>query len=93
MHADRSPPPPVEPDMAGVDLCLRARTDYSKQWSGESFMAIGLRDAVLGKDVMEELRGMIRGCPEAMEVQEAGHFVQEYGKPIARAALDHFGLV
>lgn len=83
---------PVEPDMAGVELCMRARTYYRQKWSGESFMAIGLRDAVLGKGVMEELRGMIRGCPEAMEVHEAGHFVQEYGKPIARAALDHFGL-
>ena len=55
-------------------------------------MAIGLRYAVLGKDVMEELRGIIRGCPEAMDVPEGGHFVQEYGEPIARAALNHFGI-
>ena len=51
-----------------------------------------MRDGVLGKDVMEDLRGMIKGCPEAMEVPEAGHFVQEYGASIARAALTHFGL-
>jgi len=83
---------PVEPDMDGVDLYVRARAFWNEKWTGESFMAIGLRDAVLGKDVMEDLRGMIRGCPEAMDVPEAGHFVQEYGGPIAEAALKHFGL-
>jgi hypothetical protein len=51
-----------------------------------------LRDAVLGKEVMEALRGVIRGCPEAMDVPEAGHFVQEWGEPIAHAALERFGL-
>ena len=70
----------------------RARAFWSTEWTGETFMAIGLRDGVLGKDVMEELRGVIQGCPEAMDVPEAGHFVQEYGGPIAKAALAHFGL-
>jgi len=83
---------PVEPGMAGIEVMQRARAYYSTEWTGQSFMAIGMRDGVLGKDVMEELRGMIKGCPEAMEVPEAGHFVQEYGGPIARAALTHFGL-
>ncbi len=83
---------PVEPGMAGIDLTTRARAFWQDQWAGESFMAIGLRDGVLGKDVMEELRSVIKGCPEAMEVPEAGHFVQEYGEPIARAALERFGI-
>ena len=48
-------------------------------------MAVGLRDPVLGKRVMEELRGTIRGCPPAFELPEAGHFVQEWGEPVARA--------
>ena len=83
---------PVEPGMAGIEVMQRARAYYSTEWTGQSFMAIGMRDGVLGKDVMEDLRGMIKGCPEAMEVPEAGHFVQEYGASIARAALTHFGL-
>ncbi|MEM9176840.1 MAG: haloalkane dehalogenase [Myxococcota bacterium] len=83
---------PVDPGMDGIDLFVRARAFWANEWRGESFMAIGLRDGVLGKDVMEDLRGMIKGCPEAMDVPEAGHFVQEYGGPIARAALAHFGL-
>lgn len=83
---------PVEPDMDGVDLMKRARTFYRETWSGESFMAIGMRDGVLGPPVMKELRELIRGCPEPMEIAEAGHFVQEFGEPIARAALERFGI-
>ncbi|MCA9511900.1 MAG: alpha/beta fold hydrolase, partial [Myxococcales bacterium] len=83
---------PVEPGMEGIELMRRARAFWANDWTGESFMAIGLRDAVLGRDVMHALRGTIRGCPEPMEVPEAGHFVQERGEPIARAALAHWGL-
>ncbi len=83
---------PVEPGMGGIDHGLRARDFWSNTWAGESFMAVGLRDGVLGKDVMAQLRTQIRGCPEPLEVPEAGHFVQEYGEPIARAALEHFGI-
>jgi pimeloyl-ACP methyl ester carboxylesterase len=82
---------PVEPGMDGVEHGKRAREFWSSEWSGESFMAVGLRDAVLGEPVMRELASQIRGCPEPMLVAEAGHFVQEYGEPIARAALKHFG--
>ena len=57
------------------------------QWRGESFMAIGMQDPVLGPPAMQYLHTMIRNCPEPMEVAEAGHFVQEWGAPIAAAAL------
>ncbi len=81
---------PVEPGMAGVEHGQRARKFWSEEFDGPSFMAVGLRDAVLGEPVMRDLRTQIRGCPEPMLVPEAGHFVQEYGEPIARAALAHF---
>ena len=55
-------------------------------------MAIGMADPVLGKAVMEDLRADIRNCPPALEIAEAGHFVQEWGAPIAQAALKAFGL-
>lgn len=83
---------PVEPGMAGVEEGQRARAFWSKEWSGESFMAVGLRDGVLGEPVMKELRETIRGCPDPMLVPEAGHFVQEYGEAIAQRALEHFGI-
>jgi haloalkane dehalogenase len=83
---------PVEAGMEGADHGQRARKFWGNEWSGDSFMAVGMRDAVLGGPVMAELRSTIRGCPEPMEVPEAGHFVQEYGEPIARRALEHFGI-
>lgn len=83
---------PVEPGMDGIEDGKRARAYLRNEWSGQSFMAVGLRDIVLGGTVMKELRGIIRGCPEPLEIPEAGHFVQEYGEPVARRALEHFGL-
>ena len=41
---------------------------------------------------MAWLRSVIKGCPEPMEIAEGGHFVQEWGAPIAEAALKHFKL-
>ena len=83
---------PVEPGMDGIEHGRRARKFWSIDWAGESFMAVGLRDAALGEPAMQELRGIIRGCPEPMKIEDAGHFVQEYGEPIARRALAHFGI-
>lgn len=83
---------PVEPGMAGVETGREAARFWSEAWAGESFMAVGLADPVLGGPAMAELRGVIRGCPEPMELPEAGHFVQERGGPIAAAALARFGL-
>jgi hypothetical protein len=40
---------------------------------------------------MRALHRLIRNCPEPMEIADAGHFVQEWGEPVARAALAHFG--
>ncbi|GAB3096757.1 alpha/beta fold hydrolase [Aestuariicella hydrocarbonica] len=83
---------PVEPGMEGVELGIRAREFWSKIWAGESFMAIGMRDSVLGEVPMQNLRATIRNCPEPLKIHEAGHFVQEYGEGIAKSALEHFGL-
>ena len=54
-------------------------------------MAIGAKDPVLGGPAMSILRETIKDCPEPMVLKEAGHFVQEWGEPIARASLRHFG--
>ncbi|MBB5518482.1 haloalkane dehalogenase [Amphiplicatus metriothermophilus] len=76
----------------GVETSLRARKFWLEEWAGESFMAIGMQDPVLGPPAMHALRKFIRGCPEPMEVAEGGHFVQEWGAPIAREALKRFAL-
>ncbi len=83
---------PDSEDAPGAALSRRAVAFWRDDWAGESFMAIGMQDPVLGPDVMRSLQRVIKGCPEPMEVAEGGHFVQEWGAPIARAALAHFKL-
>lgn len=78
------------PGMEGADTSRRAAEWWRTQWSGQTFMAIGEADPVLGPPVMEKLRQSIRGCPEPMRIPEAGHFVQEWGQPIAEAAVRAF---
>lgn len=74
----------------GVDTSLAARAFWHQQWTGDSFMAIGMQDPVLGPPAMQMLHAMIRNCPPPMEIDDAGHFVQEWGAPIAEAALQSF---
>ncbi len=82
---------PISPDMPGATLSQQAASFWSTQWSGPSFMAIGVQDPVLGPAVMKMLRRVIKGCPEPLMLEDAGHFVQESGEVVARAALESFG--
>jgi pimeloyl-ACP methyl ester carboxylesterase len=82
--------PNLVPDHPGADgaaLSRRARDWWSHEWNGASFMAVGMKDPVLGPGVMAGVRSAIRNCPPPMEVAEGGHFVQEWGGAIAQAAL------
>ncbi|MDH4052979.1 MAG: haloalkane dehalogenase [Rubrivivax sp.] len=83
---------PDRADAPGAALSREALDFLRQRWSGDSFMAVGMQDPVLGPPVMASLRQAIRGCPPPMELADAGHFVQESGGPIAQAALRHFGL-
>jgi pimeloyl-ACP methyl ester carboxylesterase len=80
-------------DAPGAELSRQARDFWRERWAGDSFMAIGMQDPVLGEAPMRALQKNIRACPLPMEVAEGGHFVQEWGAPIAVAALRHFGLL
>ena len=82
---------PPTPDAPGAALSRRARDFLRDQWSGKSFMAVGMADPVITPQAMYALRSQIRNCPEPMRVEDAGHFVQEWGEPVARAALQHLG--
>lgn len=82
---------PEAPDDPGAELARAARDFLGRDWSGESFMAIGAQDPVLGPPVMFALRDLIRGCPEPWLIEEAGHFVQEHGEEVARRALRAWG--
>ncbi|MGB8435445.1 MAG: haloalkane dehalogenase [Burkholderiales bacterium] len=82
---------PDNPDADGAALSRRARDWWRTEWTGKTFMAVGASDPVLGPPVMNNLRKQIRGCPEPYVIADAGHFVQESGAEIARAALSAFG--
>ena len=79
------------PGMEGIETSRRAVGFWRADWQGESFMAIGMQDPVLGPPVMHALHARIRGCPAPLDVAEGGHFLQEWGGPVAEAALRHWG--
>jgi haloalkane dehalogenase len=81
---------PEQPDADGAELSRRARSWWETQWTGRSFMAIGMKDPVLGPPVMNALRKHIKGCPPPLELAEAGHFTQEAGAVIVEKALKAF---
>jgi pimeloyl-ACP methyl ester carboxylesterase len=74
-------------DAPGAALGREAMQWFRANWRGPSFMAVGVKDPVMGLPAMQALRSAIPGCPEPMLVPDGGHFVQEHGEAIARAAL------
>lgn len=85
--------PPMVPEHAddgGAAISRQARDFWTHRWQGQSLMAIGQQDPVLGEPVMQALRASIRNCPEPLLLPQAGHFVQEHGEAIAQAAVRHF---
>lgn len=74
----------------GAAVSRAARTFWREQWTGQSLLAVGMQDPVLGVDAMRHLRAIIRGCPEPIVLPDAGHFVQEHGQAVARQAVGYF---
>ncbi|HEY0822794.1 MAG TPA: tRNA adenosine(34) deaminase TadA [Ramlibacter sp.] len=81
---------PDRPDANGAAVSRQARDFLSQRWEGQTLMAVGAQDPVLGGPVMQAQRQQIRGCPEPLVLPEAGHFVQEHGEGIARRAVGYF---
>jgi pimeloyl-ACP methyl ester carboxylesterase len=82
---------PERPEAPGAALSRQARAWWQNEWRGKSLMAIGMQDPVLGPPAMRHLHRIIRNCPPPIEVAEAGHFVQEWGGPIAERAIAELG--
>jgi len=76
---------PEFPDNDGAAIGRAAREFWRNEWRGQSVMAIGMTDPVLGPPAMLELHKNIRGCPPPLEFTDAGHFVQEWGDEVAPA--------
>ena len=85
--------PPMVPDTEdadGAEISRKARDFWQHKWNGQTLMAIGAQDPVLGTTTMLNLKKLIRNCPEPMVLDNAGHFVQEHGQAIAQCAVDVF---
>ena len=76
---------PEEYDDPGAAISRKARDWLGNSWRGETFMAVGAKDPVLGVTVMNQLRSWIRGCPEPVVIQGGGHFLQEWGDEVMDA--------
>jgi tRNA(adenine34) deaminase len=74
----------------GAAVSRQARAFWGHDWTGQTLMAIGAKDPVLGLAVMQALRKQIRGCGEPWVLEDAGHFVQEHGQAIAQKAVNFF---
>jgi haloalkane dehalogenase len=84
---------PIRPDEEGAAISREAQAWWGSQWTGKSFMAIGMQDNLLGPDVMNVMQKLIRNCPEPMRLAGAGHFIQEdAGDIVAQAALAALGV-
>lgn len=85
---------PVSGETADEEVMALGRAAqawWSQDFGGASYMGIGMADPVLGPGVMDRVRPLIKGCPEPMRLEGVGHFVQEHGEPLARAALKAWG--
>ena len=85
--------PPMVPeryDDPGAALSRKARDWLGNSWNGECFMAVGVKDPVLGLPVMQQLGKSIRNCGDPYLVENGGHFLQEWGEDVAAAALRHW---
>jgi len=78
---------PDNPEAPGAAVSRRARDWLQTSWKGDTFMAVGAKDPVLGPPVMNALRKIIRGCPEPWIHPEGGHFLQEWGDEVSKEAL------
>jgi tRNA(adenine34) deaminase len=77
-------------DSEGAEIGRAALNFWRYQWTGNSLMAIGAKDPVLGIKTMEHLQKNIRNCSNPMMLSNAGHFVQEQGLLIAQRATEIF---
>jgi len=73
---------PEKENDEGAEVSRKAREWLMKSWQGESRMAVGAKDPVLGMPVMKLLRTWIRNCPEPLIIENGGHFLQEWGHEV-----------
>lgn len=84
---------PIAKEMDGVVVSNEAAEFYrsiSRFKTEDIFMAVGMKDPVLGPPVMEKLAKMWKNGCFYFEVAQGGHFTQEWGETIAKLAIEVF---
>jgi len=79
--------------MEGADVsrdCARMYGTFDMWKASDVFVACGVRDPVLGPPVMEKLAYLWKNGCYYTEIEEAGHFTQEWGAQVAQLATDVF---
>lgn len=83
----------IREDMEGVDVSKQSLKFYqeSDNFRAEDvFMACGQKDPVLGPPAMQRMSKIWKnGCWYA-EIEDGGHFVQEWGAEVAKKAIQVF---
>ena len=77
---------PDHMDADGAQASREAKRFWQSHWRGKTLLAVGTQDPVLGASTMVQLERTIQGCPAMVQIQDAGHFVPEWGEPLARSA-------
>ena len=82
----------VPPSLAcdAADVSRQALDFWRARWCGQTLMAVGAQDPLLGPPAMRDVQSVIRGCGEPLVLNPAGHFVPDHGESIARQALKYF---
>lgn len=75
-------------DAPGAELGRMSEKFWSNDWQGKSFVAIGAKDQILSEPT-KKIAGLIRNCPEPLMINDAGHFLFEWGDRILENALLH----
>lgn len=83
---------PDRENLPGAELGKRSTHFWKNEWEGESFVAVGAKDQILAETTKNLACNIIRGCPEPMIIDDAGHFLFEWGDQILESALTSFSL-
>jgi tRNA(adenine34) deaminase len=81
---------PDHPGADGAQISREAQRYWQACWSGRTLMAVGVRDPVMGTAQIGHLQEAFNGCSPPVLLESAGHFVPEWGGPLAYSANTFF---
>lgn len=74
----------------GAEISREASSFLQSKWFGKSLLAVGAQDPMLWAEKMQQLEQTIQGCPAIVRLENAGHFVPEWGEQLAKSVIHYF---